>query len=226
MRIRPSAGGGYTIPAGNLYPQGTAQTRPEVYAMGFRNPFRFSIDPANGWVYLADYGPDRNPPTTNRGPEGLVELNVIKAAGNYGWPFCHGDNQPYAPYNPSTGVVGAKFNCNAPVNNSPNNTGLTNLKPVVAPNMWYGYGTSPTFPELGSGGSGPMGGPVYRYDAANPSETKFPPYYDESVSWGGFIPFGIKPGLGLRYFFAGPIGLNIEIAAGTPVMCGGLSLRF
>ncbi|MGI5522417.1 ThuA domain-containing protein [Micromonospora sp. CA-259024] len=178
LRIRPSASGGYTIPTGNLYPQGTAQTRPEVYAMGFRNPFRFSIDPANGWVYLADYGPDRNPPTTNRGPEGLVELNVIKSAGNYGWPFCHGDNQPYAPFNPDTGVVGAKFNCNAPVNNSPNNTGLVNLKPVVAPNIWYGYGTSPTFPELGSGGSAPMGGPVYRYDPANPSATKFPPYYD------------------------------------------------
>ncbi|WP_119582361.1 ThuA domain-containing protein [Streptomyces europaeiscabiei] len=178
LRIRPSADGGYTVPAGNLYPQGTAQTRPEIYAMGFRNPFRFSIDPDNGWVYLADYGPDRNPPTTNRGPEGLVELNVIKTPGNYGWPFCHGDNQAYAPYNPSTGVVGAKFNCNAPVNNSPNNTGLTSLKPIVAPNMWYGYGVSPNFPELGSGGSGPMGGPVYRYDAANPSETKFPPYYD------------------------------------------------
>ncbi|MET7424591.1 ThuA domain-containing protein [Dactylosporangium sp. NPDC005555] len=178
LRIRPAAAGGYTIPSGNLYPQGTAQTRAEVYAMGFRNPFRFSIDPANGWVYLADYGPDRGLPTTNRGPEGLVELNVIKASGNYGWPFCHGDNQPYAPYNPDTGVVGAKFNCAAPVNNSPNNTGLTSLKPVVAPNMWYGYGASPNFPELGSGGSAPMGGPVYRYNAANPSSTKFPQYYD------------------------------------------------
>ncbi|MFC3499425.1 ThuA domain-containing protein [Micromonospora krabiensis] len=178
LRIRPSASGGYTIPSGNLYAQGTAQTRPEIYAMGFRNPFRFSIDPATGWVYLADYGPDRNPPTTNRGPEGLVELNVIKAPGNYGWPFCHGDNQPYAPFNPDTGVVGAKFNCNSPVNNSPNNTGLTSLRPIVAPNMWYGYGASPTFPELGSGGSAPMGGPVYRYDASNPSATKFPPYYD------------------------------------------------
>ncbi|MCG5435928.1 ThuA domain-containing protein [Micromonospora foliorum] len=178
LRIRPGASGSYTIPSGNLYPQGTAQTKPEIYAMGFRNPFRFSIDAATGWVYLADYGPDRNPPTTNRGPEGLVELNVIKTPGNYGWPFCHGDNQPYAPFNPDTGVVGAKFNCSAPVNNSPNNTGLTSLKPVVAPNIWYGYGTSPTFPELGSGGSAPMGGPVYRYDASNPSATKFPPYYD------------------------------------------------
>ncbi|MEK8107096.1 PQQ-dependent sugar dehydrogenase [Micromonospora sp. M12] len=94
----PGASGSYTIPSGNLYPQGTAQTKPEVYAMGFRNPFRFSIDAATGWVYLADYGPDRNPPTTNRGPEGLVELNVIKTPGNYGWPFCHGNNQPYAPF--------------------------------------------------------------------------------------------------------------------------------
>ncbi|PYC68088.1 glycosyl hydrolase [Micromonospora arborensis] len=178
LRIRPGASGGYTVPSGNLYPQGTAQTKPEIYAMGFRNPFRFSIDPANGWVYLADYGPDRNPPTTNRGPEGLVELNVIKTPGNYGWPFCHGNNQPYAPYNPDTGVVGAKFNCSAPVNNSPNNTGLVNLKPVVMPNIWYGYPASTTFPELGSGGSAPMGGPVYRYDASNPSQTKFPAYYD------------------------------------------------
>ncbi|MGC4772495.1 ThuA domain-containing protein [Micromonospora sp. DT44] len=178
LRITPSASGGYTIPSGNLYPQGTAQTKPEVYAMGFRNPFRFSIDPVTGWVYLADYGPDRNPPTTNRGPEGLVELNVIKAAGNYGWPFCHGNNQPYAPFNPDTGVVGAKFNCSAPVNNSPNNTGLVNLKPIVSPNIWYGYPASTTFPELGSGGSAPMGGPVYRYNANNPSATKFPPYYD------------------------------------------------
>ena len=47
--------------------------------MGFRNPFRFDVDMQTGWVNLADYGPDRNPPTTNRGPEGLVELNVIKA---------------------------------------------------------------------------------------------------------------------------------------------------
>ncbi|WP_410821087.1 ThuA domain-containing protein [Micromonospora sp. 050-3] len=178
LRIRPGASGSYTIPSGNLYPQGTAQTKPEIYAMGFRNPFRFSIDAATGWVYLADYGPDRNPPTTNRGPEGLVELNVIKTPGNYGWPFCHGNNQPYAPFNPDTGVVGSKFNCSSPVNNSPNNTGLTSLKPVVMPNMWYGYPASTTFPELGSGGSAPMGGPVYRYDAANPSATKFPPYYD------------------------------------------------
>jgi len=41
-----------------------------------------------------------------------------------------------------------------------------------------------------------------------------------------FIPFGIKPGIGLRYFFTENIGLNLEIAAGTPIMSGGLSFKF
>ena len=177
LRIHPELNGTYTVPSGNLFAPGTAQTRPEIYAMGFRNPFRFDVDPQTGWLSLADYGPDRSGATTNRGPEGLVELNVIKQAGNFGWPFCHGNNQPYAPYNPDTGVVGPKFNCNAPVNDSPNNTGLRTLPPLVQPQIWYGYGASTSFPEMSSGGAGPMGGPVYRYNAASTSRTKFPAYY-------------------------------------------------
>ncbi|MEU0483790.1 ThuA domain-containing protein [Streptosporangium sp. NPDC006013] len=178
LRIKPKADGGYDIPEGNLFSPGTAKTRPEIYAMGFRNPFRFTVDAKTGYVHVADYGPDRGGATTDRGPEGLVEYNVIKQAGNFGWPFCHGDNQPYAPYNPDTKVAGPKFDCANPVNDSPNNTGLTELPPIQKPVMWYGYGTSPKFPELGSGGSAPMSGPVYRFDADSTSETKFPAYFD------------------------------------------------
>src|SRR4029453_1288361 len=51
LRIRPNAtGGGYTVPAGNLFAPGTANTRPEIYAMGFRNPFRVSVDKGTGVV--------------------------------------------------------------------------------------------------------------------------------------------------------------------------------
>lgn len=50
--------------------------------------------------------------------------------------------------------------------------------------------------------------------------------YSTNYSWGGFFPFGIKPGIGLRYFFTDNIGLHVEFAAGTPLLCGGLSLRF
>ena len=38
--------------------RGTAKTRPEIYARGFRNPFKMSVDKATGVVYLGDYGPD------------------------------------------------------------------------------------------------------------------------------------------------------------------------
>ena len=58
LRIKPQPDGTYTIPSGNLFAPGTARTRPEIYAMGFRNPFRMSVDKATGIVYLGDYGPD------------------------------------------------------------------------------------------------------------------------------------------------------------------------
>ena len=45
LRIRPAADGTYTIPAGNLFAPGTANTRPEIYTMGTRNPYRISVDP-------------------------------------------------------------------------------------------------------------------------------------------------------------------------------------
>ncbi|MFE6495745.1 ThuA domain-containing protein [Streptomyces sp. NPDC057748] len=178
LRIKPKDSGGYTIPKGNLFAPGTAKTRPEIYAMGFRNPFRFTVDPKTGYVHASDYGPDRGLPTTDRGPEGLVEYNVIKKAGNFGWPFCHGNNQAYAPYNPDTKEVGPKFDCANPVNPSPNNTGLNQLPPIQQPEIWYGYGASEEFPEVGSGGSAPMSGPVYHYDGKNPSTTKFPAYFE------------------------------------------------
>ncbi|EPH45694.1 ThuA domain-containing protein [Streptomyces aurantiacus] len=178
LRVKPKDKGGYTIPQGNLFKPGTDKTRPEIYAMGFRNPFRFTVDPKNGNVHVSDYGPDRGAPETERGPEGLVEYNVIKKPGNFGWPFCHGNNQAYAPYDPDTQKAGAKFDCAKPVNPSPNNTGLKDLPPLTLPEVWYGYGASKEFPEMGTGGSAPMSGPVYRYDAKNPSTTKFPQYFD------------------------------------------------
>ena len=61
------------------------------------------------------------------GPNGRVEWNILDEPGNYGWPYCVGNNTPYNDYNFASSTAGATFNCAAPVNNSPNNTGLTNL---------------------------------------------------------------------------------------------------
>lgn len=180
LRITPTdtAEGGYTIPDDNLFTPGTAGTRPEIYGMGFRNPFRMSVDQATGHVLLADYGPDARSANPLRGPAGYVEWQVIRAPGNYGWPYCHGPNLPYVDYDFATGTSGATFDCNAPVNDSPNNTGLTQLPPVIAPDIAYSATTAdPDWPELGTGGA-PMAGPVYHFDEALDSSVKFPEYYD------------------------------------------------
>ncbi|GAA0388160.1 hypothetical protein GCM10009541_33970 [Micromonospora gifhornensis] len=177
IRIHPEDDGTYTIPEGNLFPPGTEKTRPEIYAMGFRNPFRIGIDLATNVLYVADYGPDANSANPNRGPEGLVEWNIIDKPGNFGWPYCHGANKAYNDYQFPSGPSGAKFDCANLVNDSPNNTGLTNLPPAVSATVDYGYAANPLFPEIGGGGA-PMGGPVYRYDADLNSDRKWPAYFD------------------------------------------------
>ncbi|MGH3875623.1 MAG: ThuA domain-containing protein [Actinophytocola sp.] len=175
LRITVADDGSYTVPAGNLYAPGTEKTRPEIYAMGFRNPFRFSVDKETGWIYLGDYGPDAGAANPARGPGGLVEFNLIKEPGNFGWPYCVGDNQPFIDYDFATGQSGAAFDCAAPKNESPHNTGLVDLPPVQP--AWIPYDGG-SVPEFGTGGESPMGGPVYRFDADLEFVTKFPEYFN------------------------------------------------
>ncbi|ARQ68556.1 PQQ-dependent sugar dehydrogenase [Streptomyces marincola] len=175
LRITVGEDGGYTIPPGNLFAEGTEGTRPEIYAMGFRNPFRMSVDRATGVVYVGDYGPDAGAASPSRGPGGQVEFNRITGPGNFGWPYCTGDNDAYVDYDFADGSSGATFDCAAPVNESPHNTGLTELPPAQP--AWIPYdGTS--VPEFGGGSESPMAGPVYRYDPGLDSDVKFPEAYD------------------------------------------------
>ncbi|TLP64025.1 lectin [Microbispora triticiradicis] len=181
LRIKPQPDGTYTIPSGNLFPPGTAKTRPEIYAMGLRNPFRMSVDKATGVVYLGDYGPDAGSTNSNRGPQGQVEFNRIASAGNYGWPYCTGSNstnETYNEWNFATNSTGPKYNCSGgPTNNSFRNTGLTTL-PAARP-AWIRYGgDAGSPPEFGGGSESPMGGPVYRYDPNLNSSVKFPQALD------------------------------------------------
>jgi PKD repeat protein/plastocyanin len=175
----PGVGTTYSIPTGNMFAPGTAQTLPEIYAMGFRNPFRITIDPNTGWVLLGNYGPDAGQTVAGRGPQGSVEFEVIKEPGFYGWPYCVRNNVPYNDYNFANNQSGPLFNCNAPVNNSPNNTGITNLPAAKPAAMWLGYTeTDPRVPGLGGGGA-PTGGPRYQYDPDLDNPAKFPEFYDE-----------------------------------------------
>jgi len=61
--------------AGNPF-MGQADAKPEIYAYGLRNPDGLSINPVNGDLWEAEFG-----------PRGGDEINLIKPGGNYGWPF-------------------------------------------------------------------------------------------------------------------------------------------
>ncbi|WP_371782088.1 carbohydrate-binding protein [Streptosporangium subroseum] len=173
LRITPSAGGGYTVPSGNMFPPGTAKTKPEIYAMGFRNPFRMSVDRATGVVYLGDYGPDSGSDSATRGPRGSVAFERITQPGNYGWPYCSQFNAPYIEFTFPDGPSQAAYDCaGGPTNNSPNNTGLTKLPPSRP--GWLPYAPGNDRSELCCGSWSPMGGPVYNYNAALASDVKFP----------------------------------------------------
>ncbi|MFD9193987.1 PQQ-dependent sugar dehydrogenase [Streptomyces phaeochromogenes] len=183
LRIKVNADGSYTVPDGNLFAPGTDKTKPEIYAMGFRNPFRFSVDKKTGILYVGDYGPDAGAADPARGPAGQVEFARVTEPGNFGWPYCTGNNDAYVDYDFGTGASGASFDCSAPKNTSPNNTGLTDLPP--AQTAWIPYDGG-SVPEFGSGSESPMGGPVYDYDASLDSPVKFPEAYDGDFFAGEF----------------------------------------
>jgi len=181
LRITPQVDGTYTIPEGNLFPKGMEKTRSEIYAMGLRNPFRFSIDSQNGNVYWGDVGPDSGKEDSLRGPAGMGEFNQARKAGYWGWPYTRGNNQAYNDYNFTAKKSGEKFDPKNIVNDSPNNTGLKKLPPVQSSMIWYSYDEISEFPWLGKGGVNPMAGPVF-YAADFPKATEgFPDYFNNKL---------------------------------------------
>ncbi len=162
LRIKPTESG-YEIPKGNLFPPGTDKTRPEIYAMGCRNPFRLSIDPKTRVVYWGEVGPDAGGAGPN-GPAGHDEVNQAKQAGNFGWPFVIANNKPYPIVDFSTGKPGEMTDPAKPKNPGKHNSGLVDLPPAQPAFIWYPYAQSQEFPLVGGGGRNAMAGPVFYYD--------------------------------------------------------------
>ena len=188
LRIHPEPDGGYSIPEGNLFPEGMSngsdrrsqpdRTRPEIYTMGNRNPWRLSLDSETGWLYWGEVGPYGTIDSVGRGPKSYDEFNQAREAGNFGWPYFVADNKAYWEYDYATKESGEPFDPAAPVNNSPHNTGLTHLPPAQPAFIWYPQIESEEFPLLGNGSNSAVGGPIYRRaDLSNPKRP-FPEYYE------------------------------------------------
>ena len=178
IRIKPQPDGTYTIPDGNLFPKGTADTRPEIYTMGHRNPFRISVDQKTNYVYWGEVGPDAAKPDSSRGPAGHDEVGQARKAGNFGWPHFVGDNKAYNRYDFANKKSLEKWDVNAPSNTSPNNTGLKVLPAAQKAFIWYPYAASQDFPLVGTGGRNAMAGPVFYADHFKKAPGVFPDYYN------------------------------------------------
>jgi len=178
IRIRIKPDGSYEIPKGNLFPKGEPKTKPEIYVMGNRNPYRISVDQKNSFLYWGEVGPDSNVDSFDtRGPRGYDEINQARKAGYFGWPLFIGKNYPYHQYDYTTGKTGPLFNPAKPVNNAKSNTGIKNLPPAQPAFIWYPYIVSKDFPDLGAGGRTAMAGPVF-YSDMYPAATRLPDYYN------------------------------------------------
>ncbi|HYF37185.1 MAG TPA: PQQ-dependent sugar dehydrogenase [Prosthecobacter sp.] len=81
---RRDEGRAYAVPRDNPF-VGKPDVRPEIWAFGFRNPWRISFDPANGRLWCGDVGWE------------LWEMiHLVKRGGNYGWSAMEA-SQPIKP---------------------------------------------------------------------------------------------------------------------------------
>jgi glucose/arabinose dehydrogenase len=182
----PGIGTSYTIPDAsapngpNLFaPNSEAVTsgkaKPEIFAMGVRNLYSIDVDDVTGKVAASWVGPDQGTNSTTWGPAKTENAVIIGSAGNYGWPFCTGNNQGYraklpansgggaaAPFgHPGTvgggadGATGGYWDCDDPqgiLNTSPYNTGLERIPAARPTNIWYGpQGGCYDFPRNANG---------------------------------------------------------------------------
>lgn len=72
LRIDVNADQSYGIPDDN--PFVGKEAKPEIWAYGLRNPWRFSFDKNSGQLFVADVGQNK-----------FEEVNIIENGGNYGW---------------------------------------------------------------------------------------------------------------------------------------------
>jgi glucose/arabinose dehydrogenase len=87
LRVDINTKTGYLVPKSNPF-VGKTGYKPEIWAYGFRNPYRFSFDRKSGQLFAGDVGQDL-----------WEEVDIIKKGANYGWKITEGTHC----YSPASG---------------------------------------------------------------------------------------------------------------------------
>jgi PKD repeat protein len=203
LRIHVNSDGTYSVPSGNLFAPGTPKTRPEIYAMGFRNPFRIALD-KDDVAYVTDYSPDSQTPQVFRGPPGTGRVEIVRKPANYGWPVCMKQDLPYYRWNFNTSTPlddpPQPFECDNPTR-GPQNSSRWNLQggpsvepglefgpPVTQPDIWYSY--------RDNNAAQPLGTPCFAYyngSGATTCPRLFPELFTGGVGPHGAAPYDFDP---------------------------------
>ena len=174
LRITPQPDGSYTIPSGNLFSGGVGGL-PEIYVMGARNPYSIFVDKEQtDWLFWGEVGPDANV-AGPEGPEGKDEINLTKSAGNFGWPYFSGNNEPYLNQYTDPPFY---YNPAQPMNLSKWNTGSINLPPAQPAWLDFFHKSYLT-------------GPRYYYDPAPTDPQRLPLEFDGILFYFDFNTSGI-----------------------------------
>ena len=120
------------------------KTRPEIYAMGFRNPFRIQVD-EDGVAYVSDYSPDSRRRRACARPQGTGRIEIVRKPSNYGWPMCYKTDLPmyHWDFNTQTRHWGRRTSATTRTTgrrtSRAGTPGSLLTPPITNPDVWYSF---------------------------------------------------------------------------------------
>ena len=180
LRIHPKDGGGYTIPLGQPVPAGHGEDQARDLRDGPAQPVPLRGQPHERRPLRRRLLAGRRPPTRSAARPATA-AGCWSSAGQLRLAVLRDADMPYMDYDFATKTSGEAFNCNAPTNDSPYNTGLKRLPAVTQPGRLVLVRRVAAVPgargRRAPGGIAPMGGPAYDPKPDNSSPFRFPNYY-------------------------------------------------
>jgi glucose/arabinose dehydrogenase len=168
---------GYYIASKPKHPKPIAFL-PYVYDLGFKQPWRGSVDPHTGNLFFGEVGPDAQADDDAKGPQAYEEINTARYGGgqNFGWPRCMGPNLPYGNYDWAKGAGNGKLDCSK----------------MTGPSIWYTGGDGKQWAPLV--GAGPKTSQALVYYSPNKGSLALPARFQDGIiltDWSRNYMYGV-----------------------------------